>query len=286
MQITTPLQSTVDTFQNQDKTLKESFSLFKGGSLEFLDADLAGEVTEVLNIEITETTTKKAYADNALKLSSNKGIHSEWEAEINKEDMMRFASYNIDLSRMHGIDFTTVIITTKKPSVTSYENPSVSFKPKIINLKERDADKVLEDIDEKLKTGEPINELVLIYLPLYGSKSGKTVPELLDAAIKLTTKAAKDNRAKKIKLQDLLILLTSSFVTDEELKRVSEENMRILEDNRAVRVLQDMGRSKRDIEIAVNMLKDGDSIQKIVRITGLDEARVVELQNGLQLREA
>ena len=49
----------VNIHHNQDKVLKESFSLFKGSSLEFLDEDLSGEVTEVLGTEITETTTKK-----------------------------------------------------------------------------------------------------------------------------------------------------------------------------------------------------------------------------------
>jgi len=95
---------------------------------------------------------------------------------------MRFASYNIDLSRMHGIPFTTVIITIQKPGVTSYTNPSISFNPKIINLKERDADKVLAEIDKKLQVGDynGINPLEIIYLPLYGSESGKTTAELLE----------------------------------------------------------------------------------------------------------
>jgi len=51
----------VDTHHNQDKVLKESFTLFKGRSLAFLDNNLTGEVTEVLSTEITETKTKKAY---------------------------------------------------------------------------------------------------------------------------------------------------------------------------------------------------------------------------------
>jgi len=59
----------VDTLHNQDKVLKESFSLFKGGSLDFLDKELSGQVTDVLSVEITETTTKKAYGDNAFKMS-------------------------------------------------------------------------------------------------------------------------------------------------------------------------------------------------------------------------
>ena len=94
------------------KVLKESFNLFKGGTLDFLDEELSDEITEILNTEITETTTKKAFADNAFKLRTNKGIHAECEAQVSEGDMMRFASYNIDLSRMHGIPFATIIITT------------------------------------------------------------------------------------------------------------------------------------------------------------------------------
>jgi len=103
------------------------------------------DVTEILTTEITETTTKKAYGDNAFKLSTNKGVHLEWEADISHPDMLRFASYHIDLTRMHSIAFTTVIITTRMPGVTSYTSPSMTFTPKIVNLKERDADKILAE---------------------------------------------------------------------------------------------------------------------------------------------
>jgi len=281
MQTQTVSQSRyVDTHHNQDKVLKESLSLFKGGTLDFLDEDLAGEVTDILSPEITETTTKKAYADNALKLSTNMGVHTESEVHISEDDMMRFCSYNIDLSRTHKMPFTTVIITTQKPGTTSYTNPSTTFAPKMINLKERDADKILFEIDKKIKAGERlnINELQLIYLPLYGSESGKTTAELLDTAIKLAPLLAKDDAVKQRKLQDLIILLTSTFVSDEELSKILEANMIRMEDNRAVRVLGNLARKQREIEIAINMLRDGDDAPKISRITGLSIERINELQ--------
>ena len=276
-------QHHIDTFQNHDKVLKESFSLFKGESLGFLDEELADVVTDILGTELTETTTKKAYADNALKLSSNKGLHTECEAHISRQDIMRFASYNIDLSRMHDIPFTTVIITTQKPGVTSYTNPSVTFAPKIINLKERDADKVLADIDKKLKAGDysSINLLEIIYLPLYGSESGKTTAQLLDKAIKLAPQVAKNDKPKQRKLHDLMILLAGSLVSDNELGQILEANMINLENNAAVRVLKSMGRSQREIEIAQNMLLDGDDYVKISRMTGLDIERIAELDSEL-----
>ena len=281
----------VDTLHNQDKVFKESFTLFKGGSLDFLDKELTGEVTDILSTEITETTTKKSYSDNALKLSTNIGIHNEWESQVSEGDLIRFGSYNLDLSRMHKIPFTTVIITAKKPSVAQYDNPTVSVKPKIICLKDRDADIVLSEIDRKLKTGEHerINALEVIYLPLYGSKSKKTTAELLDNAIKLAPKVAWGDRSKQHKLQDLLILLAGSFVSDEELNRILEDNMRILEDSPAVRVLEDRGVRKgvqqgiaQGIEqTATNMLRRGRSYHEISEDTGLTADRIEELEKEL-----
>ena len=275
----------VNTVHNQDKVLKESFELFKGGTLEFLDVEFGGEVTEILSIEITQTTTKKAYGDNALKLSTNIGINSEWEADISEDDMIRFASYNLDLYRKHKIPFTTVIITTKPPRVTGLEGPSLSFKPKIINLKERDADKVIAEIERKLKAGEHINELQLIYLPLYGSSSGKTTADLLDKAIKLTPEVVKNDKSKREKLQSLMILLNSTFISYEEFYRVLEENYMVLEENRAVRALTDLGIKwgiEQGIEqTAKNMLQRGRDIQVISEDTGLSVSRIAELQAEL-----
>ena len=282
----------IDDLHNQDKVLKESLSLFKGKTLDFLDIELSGEIIEILSTEITETTTKKAYTDNILKLSNNTGIHHEWEAKISKTDIKRFASYHIDLSRIHNIDFTTVIITTKNPGATIYKSPSMTFTPKIINLKERDADEVLEDIETKLKNEdtESINELLLIYLPLYGSKSGKTTAELLDATIKLTTKVAKDDEAKKIKIHSLVLLLANSFITDEEVNKILEENSMNLENNRVVRILEERGVKKGIAQgmtqTAKNMLHGGLSLQEISKYTGLEHKRLLELQAELDIKHS
>jgi hypothetical protein len=276
----------VDMLHNQDKTLKESLDLYNGGTLDFLDNDLSGEVTDILSTEFTETTTKKSYADKALKVRINgayEGLHKEWEADISLDDLKRFGSSNMDLSRLHKIDFTTVIITAKKPSVTSYKNKSIHFTPKIIDLSARDADAVLAEIDRKLKAGkkQEINLLEIIYVPLYGSKSGKKTPELFDIAIKLTPQVAEDKNTQQ-KLQDLLILLTSTFIADSDFRKVLVANMRVSEDSTAVRVIGDWSRTQREIEIATNLLRRGRNIQEVAEDTGLDLSRVSELQEELQ----
>ena len=302
----------IDTDKNQDKVLKESFSLYKGGSLEFLDEELNGEITDILSPEKTETTTSKSYSDKILKLSNNTGLHIEWESDINTDDLMRFCSYNIDMSRMHKIPFKTVILTTKMPKDTAYKNLSVSFTPKVINLRERIAEDKLAEIEQKISAGQQsqINMLELIYLPLYKSTTGKSIADLLDTAIKLTSKVVADDHRKQEKLYDLLILLTASFVTEQELNTILEENMRLLENHPAVRVLEDrgfkngmrkgldqglnqglsqglnQGLNHAKVEIARNMLQAGEDYSRISLFTGLATDRIAELDAERQGRGA
>ena len=98
----------------------------------------------------------------------------------------------------------------------------------------------------------------------------------------MTPKVVKNDKQKQNKMHDLLILLTGSFVSDEELNTILEANMRVLEDSPAVRVLEDRGRLQEKLIIAQNMLNDGDDYTKITRITGLTLDRVMELDKELQ----
>jgi len=296
MQKSEEQKHTVDKHMNQDKVLKESLDLYNGASLEFLDSELSGEVTDILNTEFTETTTKKSIADKAFKVFNKgvfEGIHKEWEVQISNDDIKRFASSNIDLSRMHRLDFTTVIITAKTPTITSYKNKSISFTPIIIDLSQREADTALAEIETKINEfiQNEINPLILVYLPLYGSKSGKTKSDLFGTAIKLTTQVT-DEKNKQKKLQDLLILLTSSFIDENEFNKILEDNMRILEDNPAVRVLERRGEMRGEIrgemrgkeDMARNMLFHGVDVAKVSQITGFEMSKIVELQTELQAK--
>ena len=111
----------IDNYHSEDKVFKESFTVFKGKSLEFLDSEMSDTIIDVLTNEYTETKTKKLFTDLVFKLSGNRGRHHEWEHEINLEDLKRFASYNIDWSREHKeIDFEAIIITNKPPKNTRF----------------------------------------------------------------------------------------------------------------------------------------------------------------------
>ena len=276
----------VDKYHSEDKVFKESFHFFKGKSLDFLDSDMKDSIIEVLTNEHTETTTKKMFTDLVFKLSETKGRHHEWQHEITLEDLKRFAIYNMEWSREYKeLDFETIVITNKPPKATQYINSSITFKPRIIVLSERNGDEAIAKITKQIENGEPINELELIYLPMYSSPSGKSNANLLDEAFKLSNKGIPDIETRN-KTQDLLILLVAKYLSDEEFKRVMEDNMAILEDNAAVRVLSKLGEErgiekglvkglerglergleKKAKETAIKMLKEGFNLDTISRI--------------------
>ena len=279
----------IDALHNQDKVIKEALEIYKGKTLEFLDEELEGEVVEILSSEITETITKKAYSENAFKLSTNEGLQVEWEAEISMTDMMRFASYNIDLSRKHKIPFVTVIVTAKTHKIKGYQNPSLTFAPRIINLKGRDADLAIRQIEEKLSKGESINELQLIYLPLYGSKSGKTVAELLKLALKLAPRVAKEDFELN-KLQSLLVLLCGSIVSKEEMSRILEDNRMKIEGNTALEILGEW-RFEQGIEqgimlVVKNLIMRNFDLSQISELTGLSMEKLREIKAEMNSDQA
>jgi len=80
----------IDSHHSKDKVFKESLELYRGQTLDFLDAELDYPIIEILSTEITETRTKKAYADTAFKLADSTGLASEWEHRVEEDDLMRF----------------------------------------------------------------------------------------------------------------------------------------------------------------------------------------------------
>ena len=278
----------IDKVHNKDKVFKESLSLYKGRTFNFLRLDLP-EITEMLSSEITEVKTVKAFADKVFKLANGKGLHMEWEADLSKDDMLRFFSYNVYLERKHGIQFTTVILTNNKPCVINHISISTAFTPIVINLGERNGDAAYIQMKERLKAGEMIDELELIYLPLYNSS--KSMYDLLDAAIKLAPEIKKDT-AELDKLLSLILLQVGRFADEKEFKKVLEANAVILENNVAVKVIEEMGMKKGiekgmekgKAETAFEMFADNFSLSQIAKYTKMPIEWVEKTVNEAKLR--
>ncbi|MCL2016651.1 MAG: hypothetical protein FWG68_10445 [Defluviitaleaceae bacterium] len=277
----------IDNHHHYDKVFKESLMLFIGKTLAFFDPRLQGWITQILSTEVTEISAKKAFADLAFLLSTGKGIHFEMELDLSLDDILRFAAYNIELTRMHKVPFLTVILTLEKPTITKYETDCHKFEPIIICLKDRDADATLQNLQAELKNGELANELELIYLPLYNSKSGKTKLDLAISAVNLTSKISQKNLQNK--LQGMLLMQVVEYLTKEEMKKLLEECAMVLKGKPALEAFKELygdtgreeGKIEEAAEIIIKMLKKGFKVAQISDILEKPIELVQELQNQL-----
>ena len=269
------MDNITDIHNNYDAVFKESFLLYKDKSLDFLGLHIA-PIAEPLNTEHTEVELKKTYSDLLFKLLDNTGLHMEWEADISHDDMLRFLSYNVDSSRSYKMPFITVIFTNKAPSVTSYVNQSVKYTPTIINLGERDGDALLAEIKRKLEAGEPVNELEVVYLPLYNSSS-KTVVQFLEEVVALAPRISAD-REHSQKMILLSALLTNKFISDSEYAKLWEGIKMVIEELKLFQFARADAIAEERRSLAKKLLQRGESLASILELVEITEDELKELQ--------
>ena len=97
--------------------------------------------------------------------------------------------------------------------------------------------------------------------------------DLLSEAIQLAPAVAEDKEERE-KLHSLMILLMGKFADKDRFKKVLEENRMILEDNVAVKALEEMGMEK----AVLGMLKKGMSLTTIAECIEMPVEWVEELQ--------
>ena len=212
--------------QNYDAVFKHSLLRFKEISFDFLGLDIA-KIETSLNVEEKNVVVESSYRDLLFKLVDGTGLHLEWQSEINQGDMLRFAIYNLTSTRQHGISIRTVIFTNRKSNISGYFNASLSFKPTIVNLGELDGDAALVEIKRKVANGEEINELELIYLPLYKSKK-KPIDIVVDEVIPLVKEVKKDTDTVQV-VTGLLALVVNKFIVDEEDNKRLQEVLEMID---------------------------------------------------------
>jgi hypothetical protein len=272
--------------QNYDSVFKDSFTLFKNKNLRFLGIESDARITEVLSTEKREIQVDTEFSDLTFLTDERFGFHMEEEIDISRQDLYRFCGYHIDLTQRHGIDFQTVILTFKKPTIRAIETPTLIFKPLIVDLSERNADEVFERLRQQIESGKEINELDLVFLPVCRSETN-TVVELLEKGVQL---AAKLPLSKKI--VGLMLTLSNQMVENDELKRIWRKFMDYsklkvlqvaeevgMEKGRAegIEVGMEKGVEKGKLEDARNFKRMGFPLDKIAAGTGLPIEKIESL---------
>jgi hypothetical protein len=210
----------VDERQNYDKAFKDALVFFKDKTLDFFDIGHLPPIAEPLRTEAAKVTADTDFSDLTFRLADGRGLHLEEEVDLSEKDLLRFCGYHVDLIQTYGVDFVTVMFVKNPARIKAVERGMLSFRPIIADCSERDADAALARLKRQIAAGEPVNELELLYLPIFSSKSMRPV-ELLREGVAIA-KRLPDTPARD-HLFALMMMVSNRVVSSQELKQIWED---------------------------------------------------------------
>jgi hypothetical protein len=253
--------------KNYDAVFKEAMALFKGKVLDFLGLGSLGKILEPLPTENVEVNVRSEFADMVFTLENGDGLHLEEEVNLSEDDLLRMCGYHIWLKRIYKRDFVTVIFTKERASRTGIRSRQLSFEPIVVDCSKIDADKKLFNLKRYVRDGEEINELELLYLPLFHSTQF-TPTDLFKESFNMIL-GLKVNEETKSKLLGLLITLTGKVVEPGALVEVYERMRKM--GNRIFEYWDSNARKEEKEEIAKKLLSMGSSPDFIKEATGVSD---------------
>jgi len=274
--------------QNYDPVFKEAMVLFKDKALDFLGLTGIAPITEPLRTESVEIEIKIAFRDLTFGLDDGRGANFENEVDLSNDDMLRFSGYNSWLSRAYKREFITVIFVKNPTKITELRTEQMHFKPIIVQCSDIDADAMLNDLQKDISAGRPINELKLVYLPLFHSVN-LNPNDLFKESAKLIKELQIDDEQKR-KIYALSVVLASKVVDKSTIEAVLEEVKKM--GNVILEIAESMGEKRgivigaerREEEIARNMLSKGFKLSDILETTGIDVDKLSEMRDSLRVK--
>ena len=268
--------------QNYDPVFKESLVLFKDKALDFLGLTDIAPITEPLRTEGVEIEIKSTFSDLTFGTQDGLGLNFEEEVSLSMDDLLRFGGYNLGLSRTYKREFITVIFLKNPSSITEVKTRQMHFKPIIVQCSNIDADEMLDGLKKDIADGKPINELKLVYLPLfYSIKFSPT--ELYKESTKLIRDLQVDDERRR-KIFALSTVLAGKVVDRTAIAEILEEVKMM--GNIILEVAESVG-EKRGIErqqeeSARKMLADNYDALDIITYTGISAERLKILRDEMR----
>jgi len=197
-----------------------------------------------------------------------------------KDAMTLFKDKSLDFLGLDGIApiteplaTETVIIEIKRESrdlvFGTQDGRGVNF--------ESEVDLSLDDLRNDITAGKPINELKLIYLPLF--RSVKLSPTELFWESTRLVKAMQAGDNNKRKIYALMIVLVGKVIDRAVISKVLEEIK--MEGNVIIEYLHEEGAERNKEETARRMIAKGYDSIEVIEITGLSLECVSEIRKSV-----
>ena len=253
----------------KDIIQKYTSGLFRNATLEFYGIKTA-RIKELINVELPVVEVAETSTDFIFLLEDDTYLHFEFQTSYNKNDLLRFAKYDLRLYERDKREITTVIIYSSdvKSATESLKIGSLVYSPATVMMYQYDGNAIYNGLETKLKSGQDLTDadmLNLIFLPLMRNDLSKK--ELAKKSIEFA-QTIQDKNKRDVCIASAVAFMNKYLNSDEinnilEVLRMTDIFTRLIVDDR-IKIAKKLIQAQIPIEIiAVSTELDIDTIEAL-----------------------
>lgn len=260
------------------KLLKESNANIK--EIDFESENLTYNPTELVELD------PKIYKTDMILELDYLIVLTEFQSTIVKTpDEKRYRLYTalVDYAKRNNKPIMLIVISTaEKTKIKQYKiNKDCVFTIPIVSLKDFDGDKIINNIENKIKNNQKITRhemLNLALAPFMSSK--KPLNKQIEKTVKTLDEVRKSMKCSSDFVFGIELLIVEKFIKNEKqhkkLTNILRDTMKIIDEWRQEDY--ENGKKEEKINTAKNMLKENYSIKQIAKITQLNIESIKQIK--------
>lgn len=260
------------------KLLKESNANIK--EIDFESENLTYNPTELVELD------PKIYKTDMILELDHLIVLTEFQSTIVKTpDEKRYRLYTalVDYAKRNNKPIILIVISTaEKTKINEYKiNKDCVFTIPIVSLKDFDGDKIINNIENKIKNNQKITRhemLNLALAPFMSSK--KPLNKQIEKTVKTLDEVRKSMKCSSDFVFGIELLIVEKFIKNErqhkKLTNILRDTMKIIDEWRQEDY--ENGKKEEKINTAKNMLKENYSIKQISKITQLNIESIKQIK--------
>ena len=264
------------------KLLKESNANIK--EIDFKSENLTYNPTELIELD------PKIYKTDMILELDHLIVLTEFQSTIVKTiDEKRYRLYTalVDNAKRNNKPLILIVISTaEKTKIKQYKiNKDCVFTIPIVSLKDFDGDKIINNIENKIKNNQKITRhemLNLALAPFMSSK--KPLDKQIEKTVKTLDEVRKSMKCSSDFVFGIELLIVEKFIKNErqhkKLTNILRDTMKIIDEWRQEDYENGKkeGKEEEKINTAKNMLKENYTIKQIATITQLNIESIKQIK--------
>ncbi|WP_400240205.1 hypothetical protein [Methanobrevibacter smithii] len=264
------------------KLLKESNANIK--EIDFKSENLTYNPTELIELD------PKIYKTDMILELDHLIVLTEFQSTIVKTiDEKRYRLYTalVNYAKRNNKPLILIVISTaEKTKIKQYKiNKDCVFTIPIVSLKDFDGDKIINNIENKIKNNQKITRhemLNLALAPFMSSK--KPLDKQIEKTVKTLDEVRKSMKCSSDFVFGIELLIVEKFIKNErqhkKLTNILRDTMKIIDEWRQEDYENGKkeGKEEEKINTAKNMLKENYTIKQIATITQLNIESIKQIK--------